>query len=199
MKLTALKAFTSPDSTYRGKPFWSWNGDLEPAELRRQVRIMHEMGLGGFFMHSRFGLVTEYLSDRWFECVNTCIDEARKLGMEAWLYDEDRWPSGAAGGFVTKNPRYCMRSLEMDLLASPGELKRDKDTLAVFVGRIDGSTATGLRRITGRKPPVIRPGETILHFRTEMMAPEDWYNGHSYLDTMNHEAVREFIKVTHEE
>lgn len=199
MKLTALNAFASPDSTYRGKPFWSWNGDLEPAELRRQVRIMHEMGLGGFFMHSRFGLVTEYLSDRWFECVNTCIDEARTLGMEAWLYDEDRWPSGAAGGIVTKNLRYCMRSLEMDLLASPGELKRDKDTLAVFVGRIDGSTATGLRRIGGRKLPVIRPGETILHFRRELMTPEAWYNGHSYLDTMNHEGVREFIKVTHEE
>ena len=25
--------------------------------------------------------------------------------MEAWLYDEDRWPSGAAGGLVTKDPQ----------------------------------------------------------------------------------------------
>ena len=27
--------------------------------------------------------------------------EAARLGMEAYLYDEDRWPSGSAGGMVT--------------------------------------------------------------------------------------------------
>ena len=31
--------------------------------------------------------------------------------MLAWLYDEDRWPSGAAGGYVTKTPRYRQRRM----------------------------------------------------------------------------------------
>lgn len=199
MTLKALKTFMSPGSAYRGKPFWAWNGDLEPAELRRQVRVMHEMGLGGFFMHSRFGLVTEYLSYKWFECVNTCIDEAGRLGMEAWLYDEDRWPSGAAGGIVTKNPSYCMRSVEMQLISDPARLRRDKDTIAVFVGKVDGQAGTELRRVTGRANPAPAHGETILHFRRELMIPEDWYNGQRYLDTMNHEAVKEFLTVTHEQ
>ena len=29
-----------------------------------------------------------------------CI-EAKELGMYAWLYDEDRWPSGSCGGAVS--------------------------------------------------------------------------------------------------
>ena len=29
----------NPSAAYRGKPFWSWNGQLEPAELIRQIGI----------------------------------------------------------------------------------------------------------------------------------------------------------------
>ncbi|HUS44562.1 MAG TPA: hypothetical protein VM219_00800, partial [Phycisphaerae bacterium] len=80
-----LSEFACPGSPYRGKPFWAWNGKLEEAELRRQVRVLKQMGLGGFFMHSRVGLDTAYLSDEWFRCVRACIDEAKQQGMEAWL------------------------------------------------------------------------------------------------------------------
>lgn len=45
---------------------------------------------------------TEYLGEHWFACVRACAEYAYSLGMEAWLYDEDRWPSGTAGGLVTK-------------------------------------------------------------------------------------------------
>lgn len=97
--------FKNPGMEFRGKPFWSWNGKLEKGELLRQVHIMKDMGFGGFFMHSRTGLITEYLDKEWFDLINVCADEAEKLGMEAWLYDEDRWPSGTAGGMVTEKTK----------------------------------------------------------------------------------------------
>ena len=59
---------------YRAMPFWAWNGKLEPEELRRQVRIMHDMGMNGFFMHSRLGLATGYLQEEWFECIKAALD-----------------------------------------------------------------------------------------------------------------------------
>jgi len=96
-----------------GAPFWAWNGKLEKDELIRQIHVMKKMGMGGFFMHARVGLNTPYLSDEWFDCVKTCINEAEKLGMKAWLYDEDRWPSGAAGGAVTQDLRYRARAVVM--------------------------------------------------------------------------------------
>lgn len=89
---------------YQPIPFWSWNAKLEPEELRRQIRWMKESGIGGFFMHARTGLITEYLSEDWMQCVEACADEAEKLGMNPWVYDENGWPSGFVGGKLLENP-----------------------------------------------------------------------------------------------
>lgn len=55
--------------------------------------------MGGAFLHSRVGLKTEYLGPEWFDLTNAVVDEAARLGMEAYLYDEDRWPSAAPGAW----------------------------------------------------------------------------------------------------
>ncbi|MGI6529234.1 MAG: hypothetical protein ACOX3J_06050 [Clostridia bacterium] len=111
MNKELLKEFKNPGVAYRGKPFWSWNGELEKDELVRQVKVMKEMGLGGYFMHSRAGLITEYLGDEWFDLINAVADAGEEEGLESWLYDEDRWPSGSAGGKVTEDPQYSMKSI----------------------------------------------------------------------------------------
>lgn len=194
-----LTEFACPPSPYRGKPFWAWNGKLEEQELRRQIRTLRDMGLGGFFMHARVGLDTAYLSDEWFKCVNACIDEADQLGMEAWLYDEDRWPSGAAGGLVTKNVKYRARHLTMDKFEDPKKFKWAPDTLAAFTATVQGSAATAVQPIAkGARPKALEAGQSILAMRVEIEKPSPWYNGYTYLDTLSHEAVQQFIKVTHE-
>ena len=86
--------------TYRALPFWSWNDRLEPERLREQIRQMKEQGIGGFFMHARGGLETPYMGEEWFEAVRVCIETAKELGMQAWAYDENGWPSGFADGRV---------------------------------------------------------------------------------------------------
>ena len=91
---------------------WSWNDKLDEQELRRQIREMADKGWGSYFMHSRVGLVTGYLSDEWMSLVNACADEAEKTCTHAWLYDEDKWPSGFAGGQVPeKDEAYRSRGL----------------------------------------------------------------------------------------
>ena len=109
--------FRNTPKQYRPAPFWSWNDDLQPDELRRQVRDMQEKGYGGYFMHARAGLDTEYLSEAWMRCVAACLDEGQKVGMESWLYDEDRWPSGFAGGLVpAQNEEFRARNLQCVVL-----------------------------------------------------------------------------------
>ncbi len=61
---------------------------------------MDEAGIGGYFMHARGGLQTEYMGDEWFENVKTAIDEGNRLGMKPWAYDENGWPSGFGNGAV---------------------------------------------------------------------------------------------------
>jgi hypothetical protein len=198
MNTRQQKLFQNPGSDYRGAPFWAWNGRLEPDELRRQVRILHRMGLGGFFMHARVGLDTAYLSQEWFACVNTCVDEAKKLGMNAWLYDEDRWPSGAAGGLVTKNPKYRIRTLSGQALDAADGFRWTPEILGAFVAKLDGMVARGVKPVPRGKRPKLAGGEKLVVFTETTLGCSDWYNGYTYLDTLNPEAVRAFIKVTHE-
>ncbi len=194
-----IDEFTCPGSAYRGKPFWAWNGKLEPGELRRQLRVMKEMGLGGGFMHSRVGLGTAYLSDEWFDCIRACIDECKKLDMEAWLDDEDRWLSGAAGGLVTQNPKYRMHRLVCNRYERGEGFKWQEATLAAFTASVSGNTASNVKRVKrGAVPMGLTDSACVLEFCDQPMACTSWHNGYTYLDTMDHEAVREFIRVTHE-
>ena len=105
--------FENPGSEYRGTPFWAWNCTLEKDELLRQLEVLKQMGLGGAHMHVRTGMATPYLSDEHMTLIKACVDKCRDEKMLAWLYDEDRWPSGAAGGLVTKDPQYRARHLLM--------------------------------------------------------------------------------------
>jgi hypothetical protein len=198
MKKTWLKEFENPGCAYRGAPFWAWNGTLQPEELRRQVRLMRRMGLGGFFMHSRVGLDTPYLSEEWFECVRACIDEAQKQDMKAWLYDEDRWPSGAAGGLVTKNPAYRQRRLQVTELRAHCGPAWAENSVASFTARIAGSAAREVRPVARGAEVRLGADESLLRFDVQVAECSDWYNGQTYLDTLNREAVAEFIRVTHE-
>ena len=104
--------FKNVDKKYRPVPFWSWNEKLNVPETLRQTELMDEIGMGGYFMHARGGLQTEYMGEEWFENIAACIDECNQRGMHAWAYDENGWPSGFGGGKVTgKGEKYWQKYL----------------------------------------------------------------------------------------
>ena len=92
--------FKNIPAEYRPIPFWSWNEQLDLAETTTQVQMMHKVGIGGFFMHARGGLQTEYMGEEWFENVDAGVNAAQKYNMGAWAYDENGWPSGFGNGQV---------------------------------------------------------------------------------------------------
>lgn len=122
--------FKNPTCEYRATPFWAWNCKLEKAELERQIDVFKKMGFGGFHMHSRNGLETPYMGEEFMTLVRACVDKAEKEKMLAWLYDEDRWPSGSAGYQVTKPmPKYKFRVIEItpkELSSQPKEVANCK-------------------------------------------------------------------------
>ena len=185
--------FSKPDVDFRAAPFWAWNAKLEPRELRRQIRIMKEMGLGGFFMHSRVGLDTEYLGKDWFKCIRACIDEAKKNGMLAWLYDEDRWPSGAAGGIVTKDDRFKEKKLCFEILKAKEKSKGEGTLLAWYTATFDGDKLVKATRVADEPK-----GKCRIRFFWRYATKSSWFNGQTYLDTMSKEGVQKFVDVTHE-
>ncbi len=193
-----INEFINPTVQYRGKPFWSWNGKLEKDELLRQIHVMKEMGFGGFFMHSRTGLQTEYLGEEWFELINACADEAEKLGLEAWLYDEDRWPSGIAGGMVTENQEFRMKSIKLEVFGNYEDINWETEFIAVFTCRLEGLSVYEYERINRDTPVEGMENKQILAFSLMEMSKKSIYNGYTYVDTLNKQATEKFIELTHE-
>lgn len=111
------KRLTQIGNAYRPLPFWSWNDKLEPERLKEQIRWMHKNGIGGFFMHAREGLETQYLSQEWMQCIEQCCEEAESLGMHAWVYDENGFPSGFVGGKLLEKEENRDRFLTYEICA----------------------------------------------------------------------------------
>ena len=187
-------------SELRGAPFWALNGELKPEEIRRQIRKFSQYGLGGFFLHARTGLRTPYLSEDFFTAISAAVDEAEKCGMQAWLYDEDRYPSGACGGLVTRDPEHRAKGIFLEEVSAEnvGQYTLPASLVAVFAAEIEGDTARRVRRIQPEETGQIASGETLLVFYTDTIACSVWYNGYTYLDTLSKKSVWRFIELTHE-
>ncbi len=203
----SLALFKDPTSEYRGTPFWAWNCALDSAELLRQIDVLHEMGFGGFHMHVRTGMATPYLSEEHMRLVRDCIAKAKENRMLAWLYDEDRWPSGAAGGLVTKDPQYRARYL----------LFTARDYHAAPSGMTDSSARaakTGNGRLIASYDVVLSDDGSLNNYRhvapgercegrlwnayLETPSENPWYNNQTYVNTLDKRAIDRFIEVTYE-
>lgn len=221
-KALSSELFKNPTSEYRGTPFWSWNCKMTPEMLEKQIDYLKEMGFGGFHMHSRFGMDNAYLSDDFMSLVRACTDKAKAEGMLAWLYDEDKWPSGFAGGLVTKEPKFRQRQL---VIAPPemirqipeydeGEEGAEKNLdlsdelpikeayeqgkpyyIATFDIVFDKNGFIESYRKIGRRG---KAKGIKRHFFSRCTPCSDWYNGYTYVDTLSKAAVQKFIDVTHE-
>ncbi|QHI69177.1 glycosyl hydrolase [Tichowtungia aerotolerans] len=194
LKQAFSDSFRSPSPTNRAKPFWSWNHDLNADELKNQIQQLKEMGISGALVHSRSGLITPYLEKEWFDLVNEICEEALAQDFTLWIYDEDRWPSGTAGGIVTKDP--ANRQKRLSMTAVPAESFEFKENqIAVFSVQFADGQIERFERIEPFQP--LEKGSTILAFELLVMPCTDWYNGGAYLDTLSHESVKAFINSTH--
>lgn len=160
------------------------------------------MGFGGFHMHPRTGLDTEYLGDEFMEMVRACCDKAEAEQMLAWLYDEDRWSSGPAGGKVTKHKKF--RRKRLTLFAedmgwnTPKAQALDEGAsylLSCYDVRLDKDGFLSDYRRIGINDEALG---TKWYAYVVNEAESSWFNGQTYVDAMDAEAMREFIDVTYE-
>lgn len=184
-----LRLFRKPTAEYRGTPFWSWNNKLHLPQLLRQIGQLRQMGFGGVHIHARTGLATEYLGQEFVSCVRKCAARLKKLGMLAWLYDEDRWPSGFAGGIVTRDQRWRERTIRFTRSADASGTLLARYSVALSGGRIEA-----FERLAQDQPA---SGDTW-HVFLQTAQPETWFNNQTYVDTFQPAAIERFIEVTHE-
>ena len=200
--------FRNPSSEYRATPFWAWNNKLDKDELCRQIEQFKKMGFGGFHMHVRTGMATEYLGDEYMGIVRACVEKARQEKMLAWLYDEDRWPSGAAGGLVTIDPKYRIRHLLLTRkpYGALSDIIAEKQSKASS-GRCENGELVACFDVTLDKNGDLERYKTIgekdnaagfkLYAYMETALPNPWFNNQCYANTLDPATIGEFIRVTY--
>ena len=185
--------FKSPTSDFRATPFWAWNCDLDKDELLRQIDIFKEMGYGGYHMHVRTGMSTAYMSDEFMALIKACVEHGKEKEMISWLYDEDRWPSGFAGGLVTADKQFRRRRLEFvtDIKQVVGDIN---SVIARFDVVLDENKCL-------KSYKMISEGETAegtlwIAYATQDKPSPRFNNG--YVDTLNPKAIEKFVELTHD-
>jgi hypothetical protein len=97
---TAKALFKDPPREYSTGPLWVWNDLLTEQEIRDSLHDLAAQKVKQVWVHPRPGLMTPYLSDDWFRLWKVALQEAKRLDMNVWIYDENSYPSGFAGGLV---------------------------------------------------------------------------------------------------
>ena len=208
-KQLSRELFASPTAEYRGTPFWAWNCQLDQKELLRQIDVLSEMGFGGFHMHVRSGMGTPYLSKEFMDLIEACVDKAKAKSMLAWLYDEDRWPSGFAGGLVTKDPAYRQRFL----MFLPRQMDADNHYSLVVSDSVTVSCDQG-GTLLGTYDIVRNSDGSLLSYKLigkddeaegevwcaylQLASTSPRFNNQTYVNTLDKKAIDRFIEITYE-
>lgn len=202
--------FKNPPARFRGAPFWAWNTKLEKDELLRQIDIFKAMGMGGFHIHCRSGLETEYLGEEYMELVGACNEKAKKEEMLCYLYDEDRWPSGSGGGLVTKDRKYRARylsfgpadvnennSISTNSEDNAGRQESDgKSVIARFAVTLKDGFLQEYKRLQASETAT--GGASVWEAALVIAEDNPWFNNQAYVNTLDKKAIERFIEVTHE-
>ncbi len=185
------KLFQKPTRDYSTGPLWVWNDMLTEEQIRSTLRDLAEQQVKQVWVHPRPGLMTPYLSDEWFNLWKIALNEAERLDMNVWIYDENSYPSGFAGGWVPElMPESRGRGLRLSEVKTPP--KWEDNLIAVY--RLDGARAVNISA-------QIKAGEAFGEGRyvvaTLLRAGNSpWTANRSYVDLMYPGVTEKFLEVT---
>jgi hypothetical protein len=193
--LDELKAgFKNPPVDFSSAPLWVWNDKVTQEKIDFQLSEFKDKGIYMAFIHPRPGLITEYLGNEWFEMVKYTVDKARELNMKIWLYDENSYPSGFAGGhvpaatFSTSDP---IAGLDMKTL----DVLEEQDTTNYFLV-IKQSGNTFINITNSRNKYFNQPGKFYGFTKWYYPVGAGWYGGFSYVDLLAYGITEKFINLT---
>jgi hypothetical protein len=193
--LGELKAgFKNPPIDFSTAPFWVWNDLITEEKIDIQLQEFKDNGMHMVFIHPRPGLITEYLGNEWFELVKYSVEKAREIDMKIWLYDENSFPSGFAGGhvpaatFSTSDPIAGLELHRLDVLS-------ESDTSDYFL--VIKQVGNSFVNITNSKSKYFgQSGKYYAFTKWYYPTGEAWFGGFSYVDLLAYGITEKFINLT---
>jgi hypothetical protein len=185
--------FADPPSEYRSAPLWDWNDKITEDGIDFQMQEFKNAGIGGVFVHPRPGLLTEYLSDDWFHLFDYTVQKGKELGMKVWIYDENSYPSGFAGGHVpAEMPDSYKHGTGLSMQIQEELNIALSDTVALILKK----TADSFVDITASADKEIGKQGTYYIFRKTYPATSPWYGGFTYVDLLYDGVTEKFMELT---
>ncbi len=188
-----VSGFKNPPVDYRSAPLWVWNNDITEEEIDQQLIELKAGGMGGVFIHPRPGLITPYLSERWFSLCRYAVDKAKESGMKVWLYDENSYPSGFAGGHVPAEMPESYnqgQGLEMHHVQT---LPKDAQEEYYLVLKNENSDFLDITHQLQKEEN--KRGDYYI-FNKSYYQNSPWFGGYSYVDLLYKGVTEKFIELT---
>ncbi len=185
------KVFRDPPREFSTAPLWVWNDDLTESQVRESLRGLKRQNVRQAFVHPRPGLMTPYLGDAWMQLWRAALDEAQRLDMNLWIYDENSYPSGFAGGHVPEvMPESRGRGLVLREVPKPPAWT--DQLLGVYRLSGDGfeNVTTDVRE--GKTPPDGR--YLVAEIARALQRP--WFGGRTYVDLLHPGVMERFLDIT---
>jgi len=196
-----LSQMPDPPAGYRAAPLWDWNDVITKKDIEFQMKKFKEGGIGGVFIHPRPGLVTEYLSEDWNQLFDYTVEMAKELGMQVWIYDENSYPSGFAGGHVqARYPDSYKHGTGLGYKIT----NTLADTAGLEIEVILQKTASGFKTIfsstssTFSTISTLSSDSTLYIFYRTHPSTSFWYGGFPYVDLLYPGVTDTFMKATME-
>lgn len=202
--------FAAPGTDFASGPLWVWNDLLTEEQIRSTLADLNSQHVNQAFVHPRPGLATPYLSDEWFKLWNVALDEAEKRGMKIWIYDENSYPSGFAGGYVPDSfPESRGSGLDVvfydELVDTQGVWTAGEAVLYVIELLADQKTTIDR---TAEVLKAKESGKTIpaksdassrwIVGRKQLAGTSQWYGGKTYVNLLASGVLERFLGFTHE-
>lgn len=193
-EISFLNTFRSPPVDYGPAPLLVFNdeheGEAGEARITEVLEGHERVGYGGVFLHPRPGLMTEYLSARWFELMRHAVKECLRLGLVPYLYDENSYPSGFAGGHVpARVPEARSRYVSAVFGAGPDGVPDDHLSIHTWDGERSGQAV---------EKGEIQPGHGWVAFVMGSMQPLAWHGETVYPSLLDPRTSETFLDTTYE-
>lgn len=184
--------FVSPSSQYRSMPLYVWDYDLDKGLIETTMQDLKNAGCGGILIHPRPGLITEYLSEEWYDLYEYAIKKGEEYGLEVWIYDENSYPSGFAGGHV---PAEMPESYNQGQGLTMEKCNRLPDTLTDIFLCLEEKHGK-FKDITSQMEHKKTAHGNFFLFRKTYYPRTGWYAGYSYVDLLTQGVTDKFIDIT---
>jgi hypothetical protein len=189
--LTAI--FKNPPADYSTVPYWVWNDEITKEKIDIQLMEFKNQSINSLIIHCRPGLITEYLTDEWFELNDYALEKAKSLGVQVWLYDENAFPSGFGGGHVLREMPESHNQPQGLKMVKSTQLKPADLAEAMVVLQRRNNVITD---ITGDAEKHLgKTGEYYVFIKTYGRAIGRW-TGYPYPDLLVPGVTEKFIEIT---